>query len=146
MRAFYQPGSQRLACGHSQTDVQASISELGPAFRPNMAHFLQHSGYLKADTAKVAELKARYAALPGQVPLIGVSWQSCNESARRSKSVALDQWEPILNTPGVRFVSLQYGDVAKTLLPVAQALSSTTRLTLLPTWTSSPPKRQPWTW
>jgi tetratricopeptide (TPR) repeat protein len=100
----------------SETDVQASISELGPAFRPDMTRFPKHSGYLKADPTKVAELMARYAALssPGEKrgPVIGISWHSTNELARGKKSVALDQWAPILNAPGVRFVSLQYGDVA----------------------------------
>ena len=31
--------------------------------------------------------------------------------AERQKSVALEEWAPILKTPGVTFVSLQYGDV-----------------------------------
>ncbi|MSO98146.1 MAG: tetratricopeptide repeat protein [Rhodospirillaceae bacterium] len=96
----------------ADVDVQASISELGPAFRPAIERFPSHAGCLKADAAKVAQLKSRYAALPGAGPIVGLSWHSTNELAGGNKSVALDQWTPILRTPGVRFVCLQYGDVA----------------------------------
>ncbi len=94
----------------SESDVQASISELGPAFRPDVAHFPKHTGYLKADPAKVAELKARYAALPGQGPIVGLSWRSSHDVAGEHKSVSLEHWARVLKTPGVRFVSLQYGN------------------------------------
>lgn len=91
-------------------DVQASISEIGPLLRPEFTAFPNHDGYLKADPAKVKELKTRYTALPGEGPIVGLSWHSTNVLAAGHKSVGLDQWSPILKTPGVRFVSLQYGE------------------------------------
>ncbi|MBL8642352.1 MAG: tetratricopeptide repeat protein [Rhodospirillaceae bacterium] len=94
-------------------DVQASISEIGPAFRPTMQAFPKHTGYLKANPAKAAALKARYAKLPGAGPIIGISWYSKSQLASENKSVPLALWGPILQMPGVRFVSLQYGDAAK---------------------------------
>ncbi len=97
----------------SNIDVQASISEIGPVFRGNFNVFPKHDGYLKADPAKVASLKARYAKLPGDGPIVGISWHSKSALASEDKSVPLELWGPILNTPGVRFVSLQYGDAAK---------------------------------
>jgi Flp pilus assembly protein TadD len=93
-------------------DVQASISELGPAFRPDFAQFPKHAGFLKADLDQVAALKARYMALPGQGPLVGISWRSTNALAKGNKTIDLAQWGPVLTMPGVKFVSLQYGDVA----------------------------------
>jgi tetratricopeptide (TPR) repeat protein len=93
----------------SDIDVQASISEIGPVFRANFNAFPKHSGYLKADTS----LKARYAALPGEGPVVGISWHSKSALASEDKSVPLELWAPILRTPGARFVSLQYGDAAK---------------------------------
>ncbi len=97
----------------SDVQVQASISEIGPAFRPTMAAFPKHAGYLKADPACVAALKARYAKLPGEGPLVGISWHSKSTLASEDKSIPLDLWGPILNQTGARFVSLQYGDAAK---------------------------------
>jgi len=94
-------------------DVQASISEIGPLFRADFEAFPHHAGYLKADPARVAALKARYAALPGQGPIVGLSWHSISTLAGDDKSVPLEQWTPILKTPGVRFVSLQYGAAAE---------------------------------
>lgn len=94
-------------------DVQASISEIGPVFRPEFDAFPKHNGYLIADPAKVAALKARYAALPGQGPIVGVSWFSASTLASENKSVPLEQWGAILQTSGVQFVSLQYGPAAQ---------------------------------
>jgi len=94
----------------SDTQLHASISELGPAFRSDFAKFPKHQGFLKADAAKVAMLKNRYASIPGQGPIVGVSWRSSNAQAGDHKSVPLDQWAAIFKTPNVRFVSLQYGE------------------------------------
>jgi len=103
----------------SDTQVHASISELGLAFRPSFAAFAKHTGFLKADPLKVAMLKARYAALPGPEKkrgrIVGVSWRSSNVQAGDRKSVPLDQWASIFKTPGVRFVSLQYGESATSI-------------------------------
>jgi tetratricopeptide (TPR) repeat protein len=99
----------------SDTQVHASISELGPVFRPDFARFPKHAGFLKADPAKIAMLKARYAALPGKGPLVGVSWRSSNAQAGDHKSVSLDQWTAIFKIPNVRFVSLQYGETASSI-------------------------------
>jgi tetratricopeptide (TPR) repeat protein len=96
----------------SDTDVQASISELGPAFRPLQSSFPQHGGYLKADPHKLAQLKARNHALPGKGPIIGVSWRSNNEVAASFKTLALANWAQLFAAAPARFVSLQYGDVA----------------------------------
>jgi tetratricopeptide (TPR) repeat protein len=93
-------------------DLQASISEIGPAFRSAFTKFPRHSGYLKADPAKVAALKAKYNALQGAGPVVGISWHSKSTLASENKSVPLELWAPILAQPA-RFVSLQYGDAAK---------------------------------
>jgi hypothetical protein len=51
--------------------------------------------------------------------LIGISWRSTNPLAGPEKSIALSpDWYPVLQQKGVRFVSLQYGDVTEELAEV----------------------------
>jgi tetratricopeptide (TPR) repeat protein len=95
-----------------ELDFQSSVVSLGRFFRPNLAAFPKRSSYLKADSAKVRALRARY----GEGPLVGVSWRS--KAARNvgtKKSSDLIYWESVLRTPGVKFVNLQYGDCAEDL-------------------------------
>ena len=71
--------------------------------------------YLKADPAKTAEFRSRLSAL-GPGPYVGVCWRSMVLGAKRRKYFsAIEGWQPILSTPGVTFVNLQYGDVAAEL-------------------------------
>ncbi len=95
----------------SDVEAHASISEIGAILRPGMASFPRHAGYLRADPSRVSELKSRYRSLPGQGPIVGISWRSVHDLAGADKSIALTDWRPILSIPGVRFVSLQYGAV-----------------------------------
>jgi tetratricopeptide (TPR) repeat protein len=41
--------------------------------------------------------------------LVGISWRSGNAQEGPKRSIDLEQWGPILNVAGARFVSLQYG-------------------------------------
>ena len=71
--------------------------------------------YLKADAAKTAEFRSRLSAL-GPGPYVGVCWRSMVLGAKRRKYFsAIEGWQPILSTPGITFVNLQYGDVAAEL-------------------------------
>ncbi|MBL8630847.1 MAG: tetratricopeptide repeat protein [Rhodospirillaceae bacterium] len=91
----------------SELNYQSSVVSLGRFFRTNFAQFPKHGGYLKCDPQKRDVLKQRY----GTGPLIGISWRSSAKGAMGVvKTSTLADWEPVLRTPGVRFVSLQYGD------------------------------------
>ena len=47
--------------------------------------------------------------------LVGISWRSGNRQEGQKRSIGLDYWGSILNTPGVRFVNLQYGECSREL-------------------------------
>jgi tetratricopeptide (TPR) repeat protein len=47
--------------------------------------------------------------------LVGISWKSGNAQEGPKRSIGLEQWGPILNVAGVRFVSLQYGECSRDL-------------------------------
>ncbi|OGA20540.1 MAG: hypothetical protein A3I02_11745 [Betaproteobacteria bacterium RIFCSPLOWO2_02_FULL_67_26] len=96
-------------------DYQVPIASLGQYFRRSYAEFPRHSGYLRADPAKVAAWKARLAALgPGKK--VAISWRGGFVGTRRHlRSIGIAEWLPILRTPGVEFISLQYTDCAEEL-------------------------------
>ncbi len=70
---------------------------------------------LKADPERVKFWRKRLEAL-GPGPYVGISWKSLVMSGRRAKFYTqIKQWGPVLTTPGVKFVNLQYGDCAADL-------------------------------
>jgi tetratricopeptide (TPR) repeat protein len=69
--------------------------------------------YLVADPNLTAAL--RQDLLRDHDRVVGITWQSKNLKHGASKSFALNDLLPILEQPGVRFVALQYGDIADEL-------------------------------
>ena len=91
-----------------KVDVEAGAASLGRWFRRSAADFPVHQGYLRAEPARVARWRERLQAL-GEGRKIGISWLGGVRRTRRAlRSIPLDQWRPILSTPGARFISLQY--------------------------------------
>jgi len=89
-------------------DFETHIGSLPLLLRRSAAVFPRHSGYLSADPARVQHWRERLAQFgPGRK--IGISWTGGVRKTRRAlRSIALQEWLPILSMPGVRFVSLQY--------------------------------------
>jgi tetratricopeptide (TPR) repeat protein len=88
-------------------------------FRKSLSDF-PHKAFLVPDPERVADYAAQLAAL-GDGPKVGICWRSMMLGAKRAKYYsALDAWGPILNTPGVTFVNLQYGDCADELARAAE--------------------------
>lgn len=96
-------------------DFHLPAGNLPGFFRTRLEDFPRHDGYLVADPARVARWKERLAAL-GPGPYVGLSWRGGTRGTRRSfRSLSLTDLLPILRVPGLRFVSLQYGDCAQDL-------------------------------
>jgi tetratricopeptide (TPR) repeat protein len=91
-------------------DYQVYMGTLPVLLRNRWSDFPAHQGYLRADPERVAYWKARLAALgPGRK--IGLSWRGGTADTRRAmRSISLERLLPLLQVPGCRFVSLQYGD------------------------------------
>jgi hypothetical protein len=96
-------------------DVQIPIGSLPSLYRRSLSAFPARGGYLQAEPSRVAYWQERLSALgPGRK--VGISWRGGTVSSRRDiRSIALAQWLPILQQPGVEFVSLQYTDCADEL-------------------------------
>jgi tetratricopeptide (TPR) repeat protein len=91
-------------------DMQVRLGDLPGLCRRAFEDFPPHRGYLCADTARVAYWRSRLLA-SGSPPYIGISWRGGAARTRAAmRSIALEQWLPVLRaTPGT-YVNLQYGD------------------------------------
>ena len=65
------------------------------------------SPYLKADPEERELFRSRYA--DGRL-LVGLAWQTRNQKTGRKRSIALKEFAPLFALPGIRWISLQYGD------------------------------------
>jgi len=75
----------------------------------------RHESFLVPDPERVATYRARLAET-GPGLKVGICWRSMLQEVKRAKYYsALEAWGPVLKTPGVRFVSLQYGDCQEEL-------------------------------
>ncbi len=89
-------------------------------FRRRASDFPQ-GAYLKPDAARVEHWRRWLAGAPG--PKVGLLWRSLKlDGERQRQFAAFDAWAPVLRTPGVRFVNLQYGDCAADLAHAREGL------------------------
>ncbi len=96
-------------------DLRVPMGSLPRLFRPNEAAFPPYAGYLKADESKTARWRERLGGL-GAGLKVGISWRGGTAKTRRNvRSLTLEQLLPLLQLPGVRFVSLQYTDCGEEL-------------------------------
>jgi hypothetical protein len=65
------------------------------------------SPYLKADPVERERFSARYE--DGR-RLIGLAWQTKNQRTGRKRCIDLQKLAPLFALPGIRWISLQYGD------------------------------------
>ena len=91
-------------------DYWAAIGDFLPSLRPSAAAFPQRDHYLVADPERVAYWKGELEKL-GPGPKVGLLWKSLKLHAERARQFSpFEAWRPVLETPGVTFVNLQYGD------------------------------------
>ncbi|HEV8518516.1 MAG TPA: tetratricopeptide repeat-containing glycosyltransferase family protein [Burkholderiales bacterium] len=92
-----------------RVDYQTAIGSLPGVFRRHWSDFPRHTGYLRADPARVAHWRASVATL-GAGFTVGISWRGGTSRTRQSKrSIDLMDWLPMLRRAGCHFVSLQHG-------------------------------------
>ncbi len=95
-------------------DFQVAAGSLPQFFRRRAQDFLG-GGYLCADSAAVAKWRMRLQT-PGAPLNIGVSWRGgVAQTNRVNRSIEPATLLPLLTTPGINFVSLQYGNQSEEL-------------------------------
>ncbi len=98
------------AGGFEQIDIWTPLASPLRRFRRSVEDFPERTSYLVPDPERVEHWRAILAEL-GDAPKVGVLWKSLkNNSGRMRYFSPFEQWRPVLDTPGLRFVNLQYGD------------------------------------
>lgn len=93
-------------------DLWAPMASLLRQFRASADAFPAKAGYLKADPARIAHWREVLKDAPDGLK-VGFLWKSAlMNNARRRFFSGFDGWEPVLRTPGVSFINLQYGETA----------------------------------
>ena len=91
-----------------QIAAQLPTGSLPGLYRGTEAAFAATvSPYLIADPADRDAFRSRYA--DGRL-LAGLAWQTKNQKTGRKRSIALKEFAPLFALPGIRWISLQYGD------------------------------------
>jgi tetratricopeptide (TPR) repeat protein len=102
-----------FAANGNEPDFWAPMGTALQYYRKSLADF-PHRAFLKPDPGRVAEFRILLDKMPGRK--VGLCWRSMMLGAKRAKYYSpVDAWGPILKTPGVTFVNLQYGDCADEL-------------------------------
>lgn len=108
-------GVMQLPANLPSCDFQVALGSLPRLLRVRVEDFPNRLAYLKADPLQVEYWRSRLAGL-GPGLKIGFCWRSglLTDGRRRLYPTIVD-YEPILRTPGVVFINLQYDDCAKEL-------------------------------
>jgi len=90
-------------------ELQSAVGSLPRHLRKREADFPPHAGYLFSDAGATARWRARLQALGGS-PRVGISWRGGTLRTRGGlRSLALEQFSPLLDSAGATFVILQRG-------------------------------------
>jgi hypothetical protein len=93
-------------------DLWTPMASLLRRFRRGLADFPARPGFLAADPDREAHWRAALEDAPAGRK-VGILWKSMKvESARARYYSPFELWAPVLKTPGVTFVNVQYGDCA----------------------------------
>ena len=102
-----------FASKENTPDFWAPMGTALQFYRKQLSDF-PRKAFLTPDPVRAADFKERLAKLPGKK--VGICWRSMMLTSKRAKYFTpIDAWEKILQTPGISFVNLQYGDSAPDL-------------------------------
>jgi tetratricopeptide (TPR) repeat protein len=94
----------------SRFDHWAPLGDFLRFKRSTIEAFPNRPSFLTPDPERVAYWKAELEKL-GPGPKVGLLWKSLKLTGDRARQFSpFELWEPVLKTPGVKFVNLQYGD------------------------------------
>jgi Tfp pilus assembly protein PilF len=102
-------------------DLWSPMASVLRSFRRSVEAFPERLGFLPADPARVAYWRGVLEQAPAGLK-VGILWKSLKVAGARARYFSpFDAWGPVLRTPGVSFVNLQYGDCAEELALAKQA-------------------------
>lgn len=99
----------------SRVDLWTPMGSLLREHRRTVDAFPDRPRFLTADPERIAHWTAELKKAPAGMK-VGLLWKSrINRDARHRFFSPFEAWTPVLKTPGVTFVNLQYGDCAEEL-------------------------------
>ena len=102
---------QAMQSPYEDFDLHVPLGSLMKYFRRDIKDFERSGAYIKTDPAKVAKFAERLAPYKEDYRLVGICWRSGKlDPVRNLGYTTLDEWGEVLQTPGFKFVNLQYGD------------------------------------
>ena len=104
----------------SDFDYQIAVASLGRFMRDDFSAFPHHRGYLRADADVTARYRKAYEQRANGRRIVGISWRTAGRQS--AKGTNLLNLAPILQTSGVWFVNLQYGDCREDIAKVREKL------------------------
>jgi len=91
-------------------DFQTSLIEIAKFLRKNWQDFKSHTPVIKSNPVRTIEYRKLLKKTSNNNLLVGISWKSIGVNFSDKKSIPLEFLKPILATPSITFVNLQYGD------------------------------------
>lgn len=111
----------RFASGVEPIDLWAPMASPLRRFRRSIESFPRRERFLTPDPQRVAYWKHWAGSLPGKK--VGILWKSLKlDGVRLREFSPFEQWRVVLETPGVSFINMQYGDSAAELAHAKGAL------------------------
>jgi tetratricopeptide (TPR) repeat protein len=102
---------QAMQSPYRDFDLHVPLGSLMKYFRRDIKDFERSGAYIRTDPAKVAKFAERLASYKEDYRLVGICWRSGKlDPVRNLGYTALDEWGEVLQTPGFKFVNLQYGE------------------------------------
>jgi Flp pilus assembly protein TadD len=102
---------QGMQSPYKDFDLHVPLGSLMKYFRRDIKDFERSGAYIKTDPAKVAKFAERLAPYKEDYRLVGICWRSGKlDPVRNLGYTTLDEWGEVLQTPGFKFVNLQYGE------------------------------------
>lgn len=104
-------------------DLQMSQADLGQMFRQDVNAFPKRPAFLSPNIERFDQFRCPLDQISAGNRIVGISWHSArNIRIGNMKGGALKAWAPILKTPGMTFVNLQYGDCTAELAEIEKEL------------------------
>lgn len=96
-------------------DCWAPMGSFLTQYRASAEAFPKRDRFMQPDEKRVAHWRKQLGKLSSK-PKVGILWKSMLLQGSRLKHFSpFEQWSPILKTPGVTFVNLQYGECGEEL-------------------------------
>lgn len=92
-------------------DAWIPLGDVGEWLRKDFSDFPSRPRYLVPPPSAKADIQDSYRRLAAGRLIVGICWKSPDARTAEKKTVDLKAWTPLLTSPGIWPVSLQYGDI-----------------------------------